>query len=157
MVLTYVIKDEYDHAIANYTKAIQLKSDYTNAYYNRGVIYCKKRKYEYAIEDFTKVIQLNPNDADAYYNRSVAYRIKGKVDHAIEDYNRAIQLNPDSADTYDNHETEGLHLEIREETRSDQTTTRDMGRNIITSFSSDYENLPTENLLEEITSKSIAA
>ena len=94
-----------------------------DAYNNRGICYCDQRRGRpCAIVDFNKGIQLNPDYAEAYYNRSVAYRgQRSLVDLAIEDYNRAIQLKPDYADIYDNHETAWLHLEIREETRSDQT------------------------------------
>jgi len=49
-----------DGALANYTKAIQLRPDYARAYYNRGLVKFNKNDLEGALADFTKAIELNP-------------------------------------------------------------------------------------------------
>ena len=48
----YHNKSEVDRAIGDYTKAINLKPNYANAYNNRGVAYYGKGDYEKAIADF---------------------------------------------------------------------------------------------------------
>jgi tetratricopeptide (TPR) repeat protein len=62
----YVVKGEYDRAIADYTEAIELDPDYT-AYYNRGTTYLKKGELDRAISDYTNAIRLNLDHAEGVY------------------------------------------------------------------------------------------
>ena len=95
-------KREYDKAIVNFTKAIDLNPNYAEAHKNRGVAYRLKGEFDHAIKDFTKAIDLNPNYAEAHKNRGVAYRLKGEFDHAIKDFTKAIDLNPNYAEAHKN-------------------------------------------------------
>ena len=91
---------EIELAVKDYTKAIQLKRNYTAAYCNRGVAYGKINKNDLAITDYSMAIQLDPDYAKAYYNRGNAYRRKGEIDKAIEDYSEAINKDPEYTDAY---------------------------------------------------------
>ena len=55
----------YDNAITDFDKAIELKPDY--AYHNRGTAYYKKGEYDNANR------QGNRDYVNAYYNRGLAY------------------------------------------------------------------------------------
>ena len=90
----------YDDAITHYTEAIDLNSELTEAYYNRGNAYVGKSDFEAAIEDFTKAIDLAPKDASVYYNRGLAYRNTRNFEAAIEDFNKAIDLDSENARFY---------------------------------------------------------
>ncbi len=90
--LAYYHQNDYKRAIADYDKAIQLKPDYVEAYYNRGLAYVGDPGR--AIADYDKAIQLRPDYSDAYANRGLAYYNKGDYDRAIADYDEAIQLAP---------------------------------------------------------------
>ena len=94
--------DEFDLAIEDYNKTIELDPKYAQAYNNRGLAYYNKNKLDLAIKDYNKAIKLNPKYANAYINRGNAYRKKGELDTAIKDHNKAIELNPNDADTYYN-------------------------------------------------------
>jgi len=93
---------EYENAIIYYNKAIQLKPDYADAYYNRGNAKYDLKDYTGAIADYNKAIQLNPDDAKAYNNRGGAKNNLKDYTGAIADYNKAIQLKPDYAKYYFN-------------------------------------------------------
>ena len=54
------IKSEYDSAIRDYTKAIELDPKFVDAYNNRGLSYDNKKEYDSAIRDYTKAIELDP-------------------------------------------------------------------------------------------------
>jgi|GEM_PF-3805091 len=95
-------KGDLDGAIADYTKAIELKPDYAEAYNNRGIAWVDKGEYDKAIEDFSRAVELKPDLAQAYYNRGNAWANKGEYDRAIEDYTKAIELKPDYAAAYNN-------------------------------------------------------
>ena len=88
--------------IKDYNTAIQLKPDYADAYYNRGLTYDLKNEIDLAIKDYNIAIQLKPDYPNSYYNRGVVYGKKGETDLAIKDYNIAIQLKPDYASAYNN-------------------------------------------------------
>ena len=62
-------KGEYDRAIVDFNKAIQLKPDFDAAYNNRGLAYHDKDDYDRAIVDFNTAIKLKPNFAAPYSNR----------------------------------------------------------------------------------------
>lgn len=47
----------FNKAIADYTKAIELKPDYAETYYNRGKLYVEYEAYDKAIEDFSMAIK----------------------------------------------------------------------------------------------------
>ena len=98
-------KGDYDGAIADYNKAIELftdNNDKARTCNNRGISKSEKGDYDGAIEDYTRAIELKPDFAAAYINRGNAKDDKGDYDGAIEDYTRAIELNPDYAKAYNN-------------------------------------------------------
>ncbi len=53
-------KGNYDRAIADFTKAIELKPDYGEAHYNRGVAHYKKGDLDRARRDFEEASKLDP-------------------------------------------------------------------------------------------------
>ena len=93
---------EYKKSIVHYTKAIELKSGFSEAYYNRGNTYQHKGNYNNAIEDYNTAIKLKSDYAQAYYKRGNVYNRKGDFDDAIKDYNTAIKLKPDYVEAYNN-------------------------------------------------------
>ena len=95
-------QQEYEAAITHYTKAIELKPDFANAYNNLGNAYADKGKLDNAIRDYTTAIQLQPYLADAYNGRGSVYADKGELDNAIRDHTTAIQLRPNFAIAYYN-------------------------------------------------------
>ncbi len=105
-------KGEYDKAIADYNKAIELKPEYVSAYYNRGNSWHTKGEYDKAIADYNKVIELKPDYASAYHNRGISWHPKGEYDKAIANYNKAIELKPDYASAYYNR---GISWENKDE------------------------------------------
>ena len=93
---------QYDDAIKYYDKAIHLKPDLAEAYYNRGNARGELGDTARAIEDYSKAIELNPKYVSAYYNRGIARGELGDTARAIEDYSKAIELNLKHASAYNN-------------------------------------------------------
>jgi tetratricopeptide (TPR) repeat protein len=93
-------KGDYDGAIADYTKAIELKPDDVWGYSGRGYAKIEKGDYDGAIADYTKIIELKPDDTIGYEKRSRAKIKKGDYDGAIADLTKVIELKPDDADGY---------------------------------------------------------
>lgn len=87
----YVMKNEYDQAIADYTKAIALKPD-AALYNDRGNAYSAQHLYDQAIDDYTKAIALDPKKPIYYDNRADQYIKKGLYDQAIADATESLSL-----------------------------------------------------------------
>jgi len=98
----YAGKGQYERAILDLTRAINIDPDYAPAYNNRGTAYAGKGQYERAIVDFTEALTIDPSYADAYYNRGNTFSSKGQYDKAISDYEQAIRINPGYIDAYNN-------------------------------------------------------
>lgn len=88
--------------ISEYTRAIDLKPDFVEAYYNRGVVREARSEYEKAIADYSEAIRLRPEYDSAYTNRGNAYRAIGMYDKAIADYSAVIHLGVDLPYSYYN-------------------------------------------------------
>lgn len=69
-VIYYWLND-FNAAIADYNKAINLDGSDFKTFYNRGLAYVKMSNYRAADQDFSKAIELNPNDEDSWYNRGL--------------------------------------------------------------------------------------
>ena len=72
-------KGDYDRAIKDYDRAIQLDPKNVFAYRNRGIAYENKGDHDRAIQDYDRAIQLDPKDAVAYALRGILTRAKGDL------------------------------------------------------------------------------
>jgi tetratricopeptide (TPR) repeat protein len=109
----------HDQAIEEYDRAIELDSDYADAYVGRGDAYYYLGEYQPAIEDYDQAIELDPDFADAYVGRGDAYYYLGEYQPAIEDYDQAIELDPDYADAYDSRGWAHYYLGLETEAEAD--------------------------------------
>jgi tetratricopeptide (TPR) repeat protein len=87
----YTIKD-YDKAIADFDRAINLNPRTILAYGNRGNAKSAKGLVDAAIADYTKAISEDPNYTAAYTGRAMEYENKGEKARAIADYKKAISV-----------------------------------------------------------------
>ena len=86
---------DYQGAIVDLTKAIEIDPKYAAAYKNRGLAKSNLGNYQEAIADYNKAIEIyNPQDDVAYNNRGYAKRKLGDYQGAIADYTKAIEINP---------------------------------------------------------------
>ena len=89
--LAYYYQGNYDRAIADLTKAIELNPKDDEAYNNRGLVYRLTRElYDKAINDFTISLGLNPKLADAYFSKALAFGRSGRQAEA----RRLTRLSP---------------------------------------------------------------
>lgn len=134
-------RGQYSEAIVNFTKAIELKPDYAQFYYFRGLTYSGQGEHDQAIQDFTKAIELNPKLAEAYCFRGFVYEGQDEHDLAIQDSTKAIELESDYAKAYAIRGLAWLHLKKWQEAKSDLTTAKDMGLDIVDSFQIDSKRI----------------
>lgn len=98
-------KKDYQKALSEYSKSVELNPDFALVYNNRGVSYTSIGENEKAMADYNKAIELDPDFFVPYYNRGNLYGAIGEDNKAIEDYTKALSLNPKYADAYNNRGT----------------------------------------------------
>ncbi|QPG75035.1 hypothetical protein FOA43_002375 [Brettanomyces nanus] len=86
---------DFEEAISNYTKAIELDS--TNAVYlsNRAAAYSSIRSHELALEDAKKAIEVNPDYAKAWSRMGLAKYAMGDAQGAMEAYEQGMKVEGD--------------------------------------------------------------
>jgi lipoprotein NlpI len=102
-------KHEYDLAISDYDRAIELDPKDGRSFTNRCLAYIRmgqydrlhdRTMYDRGIRDCDQAISLDPKNAAAFTNRGIAFSIKGQHDRAIQDFDQAISLDPKDAVTF---------------------------------------------------------
>jgi len=91
-----------EEAIKAFDSLIRLKPDYSEAYYNRAVIYQDLGQLEASLKDYNVAIQLKSDYADAYYNKANILREQGEFESALESYEKTIDVNPEHIDAHIN-------------------------------------------------------
>ncbi|MES2284693.1 MAG: tetratricopeptide repeat protein [Bacteroidota bacterium] len=90
----------YQEAIANYNKSIELDPKHFGAWYCRGFSKYQLQDYRGAIADLIEAIKLNPVYSDTWYYRGISKHQIKDLSGAIADYNIAIEINPKYTDAY---------------------------------------------------------
>lgn len=93
---------DYDSAIADYNKALEINPNDALALYNRGFIWVANQEYDNAIKDYDKVIEIDPSYISAYVIKASVLKVIGKYNEALENYNKAIEIYPSFANAYYN-------------------------------------------------------
>ncbi len=78
-----VEQKNYTEALANFSKAAELKPDYVEALINKGNCYYMLKEYDEAISTFQEILQIDPNSKMANKNLSHLYGLLGNTDMQI--------------------------------------------------------------------------
>jgi tetratricopeptide (TPR) repeat protein len=85
-------KHEYDRAIEDYNRSIQLDPRHTTAFFNRGLAYVAIGDADQAMRDFDEQIRLQRRYISAFYQRGMIWAQRQKFDLAIGDFDEVIRL-----------------------------------------------------------------
>ena len=99
--VAYQALGEFNDALLDYTKAIQLNPRMTDAYYNRAYINLTRKDIQNpdlqkTVEDLNKALELDPKFIDALYAMAAAQKKLGNYHAALEYLEKLIQLEPDA-------------------------------------------------------------
>ena len=104
-----------EEALANYDRAIALKSDYAEAHNNRGIIQQERRQLHEALTSYDRAIAIFPDYALAYNNRGNVLQELQRLEEALASYDKAIVFEPDFAGAFNNRGNVLAKLQRREE------------------------------------------
>jgi tetratricopeptide (TPR) repeat protein len=96
----YASQGQMDLAIEQYTEAISIDPEFTDAYFDRGIAFRRIDDYDRTIADYTQAIALDPDHVLSFYQRGVVYHYQGDLDKAISDLNKVTELDSNYALAY---------------------------------------------------------
>jgi tetratricopeptide (TPR) repeat protein/S1-C subfamily serine protease len=91
---------KYQNAVTAFDRAIQIKPDFYQAYYAKGVALDAQDQYQAAVATYDRVTQINPKFYEAWRQRAVVLDSLKQYPAALESISRAIQLQPDDPILY---------------------------------------------------------
>lgn len=84
---------DYDGAIAEWTKYIDMTPDFGGGYYRRGWFKDLSMKTDEALEDYNMAIMLLPDYAYAHLGKGDMLMRKGQKEEALEAYRKVVELD----------------------------------------------------------------
>ena len=91
----YLYAEEYEPAIENFKKAIEMAPDRAEGYVNLTTAYLRQNLVVEAREACLRALKTFPQTALLHYNLACAYALEDKSQKAIDSLTQAINLNPE--------------------------------------------------------------
>ena len=109
----YYKSGNYEQAIENYRKALEIRPNNANAQFNLSDALFAQESYDEAYEAFQKVVEMSPDaklKSNAVYNMGNCLLAQGKYYDAFNIYKASLKLNPDNENALYNLEYCRAHL-----------------------------------------------
>ena len=87
-----------------FDKALKIKRDYANGYFNKGLIYRLLKGEDnllLAIKNFDWTIKYNKNFSQAYYEKGLCQLELKNYANAVDSFNKCKELSPEDAERCD--------------------------------------------------------
>jgi tetratricopeptide (TPR) repeat protein len=98
----YFYLENFDAAMQEYQKAIQLKPDFIEAYYNIGLVHNARKEFNEAIVMYLKVLGMSANNelenAKVHNEIGINYAELGDIEQATNAFAAAVKNNPELAE-----------------------------------------------------------
>lgn len=99
--VAYQALEDFDEAILDYTKALQLNDKMTDAYYNRAKILLSRKDIENpdinrAAADLEKALELDSNFVEALYAMAAAQKKLENYSTALSYLDRLLEIEPEA-------------------------------------------------------------
>ena len=90
--ICYSQMKEYNLALADFTRCLELDPDWAWAFSERGRVYLQLKEFDKAIKDCSNAIKYKPNYFHGYLIRAYAYQESGDHKKARVDFENALKL-----------------------------------------------------------------
>ena len=86
---------EFDSAVSEYKKSLELDPENPDTLFNLGVLYLKINKAEDGINIFEKLTKLLPKDNEVFNLLGIAYSGVGKKSEVVKVWEKSLSIQPD--------------------------------------------------------------
>lgn len=97
-------QEDFEGAIADFSRAIELDPDRAETYNYRGTSYFWLKQFQKALADYNRALDLDPKMTLTYYNRGYVRIELGDEAGAIEDFRQGAALSKQEGDTISEQE-----------------------------------------------------
>jgi tetratricopeptide (TPR) repeat protein len=98
----YADRKQYEKAMIDLNRSIQLNRRFSLAYNNRGLLKNEMKEYESALDDFNQAIEIDNSNAELFVNRGKAHASLSDLEKAARDFEKAIQLDKNQFNAFNN-------------------------------------------------------
>ena len=98
----YVERGEFEKAVAEYRRALELRPKSPRLWNNLGMVYLRMEAYADAIAPLNRALELEPDFEPALSNLAVAYTHLGRLEEAGRVMERVVEIEPARAEYHDN-------------------------------------------------------
>lgn len=100
LAFNYSGQQEYEKAVDELNKAIEINPDFSPAYNSLGYAYRPLNRNAEAEQAFKKYIELVPNDPNPYDSYAELLMKTGRFDESIAQYRKALSIDPHFTNSY---------------------------------------------------------
>ena len=91
----YLYAEEYEPAVENFKKAIEMAPDRSEGYVNLTTAYLRQNLPADARASSLRALEIFPKTALLHYNLACAYALEDKSQKAVDSLTQAVNLNPE--------------------------------------------------------------
>ncbi|VEL23653.1 unnamed protein product [Protopolystoma xenopodis] len=87
-------EEQFQEAVACYTKAIEMAPSTAVYYCNRAAAYSRMSRHQDTVKDCERALEIDPDYSKAYGRMGLAYSSMDNHARAVECYQKALELDP---------------------------------------------------------------
>jgi Tfp pilus assembly protein PilF len=93
---------DFKGALGDFDRALEIHSEYAEAWNNRGATHLALGNHARALADFGRAVEINTRYAEAYNNCGFVRQAMGDQAGALADFDRAVEIHPGYAEALSN-------------------------------------------------------
>ena len=99
--MLYANKNDQEHAMADFNKALELNLACAAAYDRRAAVYGVHKDFAKALADLEKAVELDTRNTEYLFHKGMIYEIQNDPNKARVAYDRALEIDPSYLEAYD--------------------------------------------------------